>query len=64
VPFYIIAQILGAFCACLIAYWQYRQQFVEITAAMVAGGKGAAVFSPAGVSAPRAAGVASAQAPY
>ncbi len=50
VPFYILAQIAGAFVACLVAYWQYRQQFVAITAAMVAGGKGAAVFSPQGVS--------------
>lgn len=49
VPFYIFAQILGAYVACLVVYWQYRQQFVAITGAFVAGGKGAAVFSPAGV---------------
>ncbi|KAF8310858.1 aquaporin-like protein [Clavulina sp. PMI_390] len=52
VPAYILAQLLGAVFACLVVYCQWHTELKVIEAAMIKGGKAAAVISasgPAGV---------------
>lgn len=46
---YIIAQIMGAFVACLVIYVQYHHQIKEITLLLEAGGLEAINFTPQGI---------------
>ncbi|BGP17094.1 hypothetical protein JCM10213v2_005103 [Rhodosporidiobolus nylandii] len=48
VPFYIIAQLLGGFVACLCIYGQYKQQLDEVFLGMTVLGESAEIFSPSG----------------
>jgi glycerol uptake facilitator-like aquaporin len=45
---YIIAQILGAYIACMLVYYQWRPFIDEIVASMTAAGEEAAIFTPTG----------------
>lgn len=47
-PFYIVAQILGAFVASFMIYAMWRTEMMEMTTLLTLGGKRAQVFSPTG----------------